>query len=225
MSTSDLFEPKYVTFDCYGTLVWFQMDRVTREVMGAKLPAAVVDAFLETFEAYRLDEVMGDWKPYREIIDAAFRRATRRHGLEYQPSDAAAIYEAVGTWGPHPDVPAGLARLATRYRLVILSNAADDQIPGNVKQLGAPFHAVLTAQQAGAYKPRLAAFEYMLDRLGCSPDDIVHVSSSLRYDLMPAHDLGIRNKVYVNRGYEPSTPYYGYREITKISALPDLFKL
>jgi len=224
MSTSELFEPKYVTFDCYGTLIWFQMSATTRRVMGAKLPDQVADAFLKSFEAYRFDEVMGDWKPYREIIDAAYKRTVIKYGLQYEKADAAALYEAIGTWGPHPDTPAGLSKLATRYKLVILSNAADDQIPGNVKQLGAPFHAVLTAQQAQAYKPRLAAFEYMLDKLGVGPDEIVHVSSSMRYDLMPAHDLGIVNKVYVNRGYEPSTPFYGYREITKITELPGLFK-
>ena len=41
------------------------------------------------------------------------------------------------------------------------------------------------------------------------------MSSSLRYDLMPAHDLRITNKVYVNRGYEPTTPYYGYHEVER----------
>jgi 2-haloacid dehalogenase len=102
---------------------------------------------------------------------------------------------------------------------VILSNAADEQIASNVDKLGAPFHAVFTAEQARAYKPRLAAFEYMLDRLGCGPQDILHVSSSVRYDLMPAHDLRVTNKVYVNRGYEPSTPYYGYHETGDLSGL------
>ena len=47
MSTSELFEPKYVTFDCYGTLIWFQMSATTRRVMGAKLPDQVADAFLK----------------------------------------------------------------------------------------------------------------------------------------------------------------------------------
>jgi 2-haloacid dehalogenase len=92
-----------------------------------------------------------------------------------------------------------------------------------VAQLGAPFHAVITAEQARAYKPRLAAFEYLLERLGVGVGEIVHVSSSLRYDLIPAHDLGFPNTVYVNRGYEPSVPYYGYREITSIAELPGLF--
>jgi 2-haloacid dehalogenase len=72
---------------------------------------------------------------------------------------------------------------------------------------------------AQAYKPRLQAFEYMLDNLGCGPEDILHVSSSLRYDLMSANDLGIKNKVFVARGHEPSTPYYNYTEIKDIGGL------
>jgi hypothetical protein len=86
------------------------------------------DEFLGTFAAYRYDEVCGDWKPYRQIIRDALRRALARHGLAYREAEANRIYDAIGTCGPHPDVPAGLARLASRYRLVILSNAADDQI-------------------------------------------------------------------------------------------------
>jgi 2-haloacid dehalogenase len=78
---------------------------------------------------------------------------------------------------------------------------------------------VLTAQQAGAYKPRLRAFEYMFDTLGCGPDDILHVSSSFRYDLMSAHDMGVKNKVFVNRGHEPANPYYENIEIRDISGL------
>jgi 2-haloacid dehalogenase len=89
-----------------------------------------------------------------------------------------------------------------------------------VAKLGAPFHAVFTAQQAQAYKPRLQAFEYMLDQLGCGPEELLHVSSSPRYDLMPADDIGITHKVFVARGHEPSTPHYRYTEIKDIGELP-----
>jgi FMN phosphatase YigB (HAD superfamily) len=44
-------------------------------------------------------------------------------------------------------------------RQVILSNAMNERIHSNVSKLGAPFHKVYTAQNDGAYKPRLAAFE------------------------------------------------------------------
>jgi 2-haloacid dehalogenase len=153
------------------------------------------------------------------------RRTAEKWSIEHRASDARTIYEAVPGWGPHPDVPEALAALASRYPLVILSNASDDQIQSNVEKLGAPFHAVYTAQQAQAYKPRFRAFEYMLDQLGVNPGDILHVSSSLRYDLMPAHDLRITNKVYVNRGYEPSTPHYGYHEVADLGGLPPLLGL
>jgi 2-haloacid dehalogenase len=84
---------------------------------------------------------------------------------------------------------------------------------------------VFTAETAKVYKPRLAAFEYMLDNLNCGPEDVLHVSSSLRYDLMPAHDMSIKNKVFVARGHEPSTPHYGYHEIKDLSGLPALLGL
>jgi 2-haloacid dehalogenase len=71
----------------------------------------------------------------------------------------------------------------------------------------------------------MRAFEYMLDGLGCGPEDILHVSASLRYDLMTAHDMRITNKVYVNRGYEPSSPEYGYVEIKDIGGLPGVVGL
>jgi 2-haloacid dehalogenase len=100
-----------------------------------------------------------------------------------------------------------------------------DLIPHGVAKLGAPFHAVFTAEEAGAYKPRMRAFEYMLDSLGCGPDEIFHCSSSFRYDLMTAHDMHITNKAFVNRGHEPPNPYCGYREIRDINGLPALLGL
>jgi 2-haloacid dehalogenase len=125
----------------------------------------------------------------------------------------------VPTWGPHPDTTAGLAKVAKEFPLVALTNASNVQIPHNIARLGVPFHAVYTAEQAQAYKPQMKAFEYMLDQLGCGPEDILHVSSSFRYDLMTAHDMGIKNKVFVARGHEPANPYYGYTEIKDIGGL------
>lgn len=214
------FRPKYITFDCYGTLTRFQMAELAREVFADRVPASSMPDFIRDFAAYRLDEVLGDWKPYAQVLCNAAERTCRRWGVPYRDNEGMRFYEAVPTWGPHPDVPAPLARVAKEIPLVILSNAMDSQIHSNVAKLGAPFHAVYTAEQAGAYKPRLRAFEYMLDRLGCGPEHVLHVSASLRYDLMSARDIGIRHKVFVNRGFEPSTPAYGYTEIPDIGGLP-----
>jgi 2-haloacid dehalogenase len=219
------FRPKFISFDCYGTLTRFRMGEMTREIFAGRIPAERMEPFIADFSAYRFDEVLGNWKPYVDVLKNALRRTCKKWGLQYFDHEAQQYYDAVPTWGPHADVPAGLARVAKEIPLVILSNASDDQIQKNVAQLGAPFHRVYTAQQAQAYKPRLQAFEYMLDSLGAKPEDMLHVSSSLRYDLMSADDLGIKHKVFVNRGHGPGNPAYGYTEIADIGGLPGVVGL
>jgi 2-haloacid dehalogenase len=217
--------PKFITFDCYGTLTRFRMGELAREHFADRVPTGRMKQFVTDFTAYRFDEILGAWKPYSEVLINAVRRTCARHQVPFREEDGRLFYDAVPGWGPHADVPEPLKRVAKEFPLVILSNAADEQIRFNVEKLEAPFHAVFTAEQAQSYKPRLRGFEYMLDKLGCRPEDVLHVSASLRYDLMSAHDLRIRDKVYVNRGYEPSTPYYGYHEIKDIRGLPSLLGL
>jgi len=97
--------------------------------------------------------------------------------------------------------------MGEHYKLVILSNADDSFLAESVPRLGAEFH---TAEQAGYYKPRYGPFEYMLEQRDAAPEDFVHVSSHTRYDLMPARDLGFRNLVLLDRGYDPPAPAYEY---------------
>lgn len=215
-----LFIPKFITFDCYGTLVRFRMADMTRTMFADRVAPEQMENFVKDFASYRLDEVLGAWKPYDEVIRQSVLRSCKRWNIEFREKDADDIYQAVPTWGPHADVPEPLKKIATEIPLVILSNASNSQIMDNVTLLEAPFHAVYTAEQAQAYKPRLQAFEYMFDNLGCNPEDVLHCSSSLRYDLMSADDIGIKHKVFVNRGHEPSTPYYNYHEIKDIGGLP-----
>lgn len=216
---------RYISFDCYGTLTDFRVGDLTRSRLADRVDGNAMAAFLEDFTAYRFDEVLGDWKPYPEVLHRALERTCRQWGVAFRAEDAEAIVDAIPSWGPHADVPAGLARAARKLPLVILSNASDSLIQSNVDLLRAPFHAVLTAEQALAYKPRLRAFEYMFDTLGCGPEHVMHVSSSLRYDLMSAHDLRIARRVFVERGHGPGNPAYGYQAIADIGGLPGLLGL
>ena len=219
------FRPKYISFDCYGTLINFQIGAAARTHFAEQISAEQMGAFLADFSAYRFDETLVPWQPYADLIKHALRRTCQRWRLPPADEAAAQIYGAIPTWGPHPDVPAGLAAVAKAFPLVILSNAADQQIHHNVAQLGAPFHAVYTAEQAQAYKPRLRAFEYMIEQLGCDPAELLHVSSSLRYDLLSAYDVGIRHCVYIERGHGPSTTYYGYPTLNDLRGLAALVGL
>ncbi|MEO9777911.1 MAG: haloacid dehalogenase type II [Sedimentitalea sp.] len=213
------FRPKFITFDCHGTMINFDMTGAARDHYGDRLTTDQLDKFIKNFSAYRLDEVLGAWKPYAEVVHNSLERTCKRNNVDFDPAVAEDIYGRVPTWGPHADVTAGLAKIADKIPLVALTNAMNDQIPSNIANLGVPIAHVYTAESAGAYKPQMQAFEYMFDQLNCAPEDVLHVSSSFRYDLMTAYDIGIKNKIWVNRRHEPANPFYEYTEIQDISEL------
>jgi 2-haloacid dehalogenase len=214
-----VFKPKYITFDCYGTLINFDMSGAAASVFADRVSPEKMQAFTDDFSAYRMDEVLGAFRLYPQVVGNALYRTCNKWGVECTDEDCAAIMAACATWGPHPDVPEGLAKVAKEFPLVLLTNSTDELIKHHVPRLGAPIHMTITAEEVGAYKPQMKGFEYMLSKLNCAPDEILHVSSSLRYDLMTAHDLGITHKVFVNRGHGPGNPFYGYSEIQHIGGL------
>lgn len=218
-------KPKFVTFDMNGTLIKFSINDAMREVLGDRLPVEVADRYLQICKAYRIDECMGDYKPFHQIVARSMERASRWVGLEYRESDAQAVYEIIPTWGPYPGVTDALNRLAEEVPLVIITNSDTAHAVRLSENLGAPFELVISAEQMGAYKPRLRAFEYLFDKLGVTPDEIVHVSASPMYDHRTAAAMGIENKVYVDRGFEHDEYWLGYERITDIAELPVLFGL
>jgi 2-haloacid dehalogenase len=213
------YRPTYVSFDCYGTLINFEIAATTKALVGDQINEEDWPSFLRSFSKYRYDQVLGGYYAYTQVLQDAFDRVCRRWGIDSDLNAGVRFGEAVRSWTPHADVPSPLARMAERYALVILSNADTAFLDVSVPKLGAPFHAVFTAEQAGFYKPRYQAFEYMLEQLDASPEDFLHVSSHTRYDLMPMHDLGFRNLVLLDRGYDPPAHSYQYVDVASLDEL------
>lgn len=214
--------PKFVTFDCYGTLVKWELNAATRKVLGRQLERIDDEAFFDEFSDLRFKEIVGKYRPYDQVLSRSLEKAMREFGLEYQPEYGAAIVEAVPTFGPYPEVPPALERLRKHCKLVIISNSEDRLIAGNVRNIGVPFDRVITSQQAGAYKPSLTTFRYAQRQLGCAADEILHVARGFEYDIPPAHALGWP-RVWINRAGETGDPAYRpYEELPDLSRLPDL---
>lgn len=220
-----IYQPKFISFDCYGTLINFEMGPTAKGLFADRIAEQRMPAFLDSFRFYRLDEVLGDWKPFFQVVENAIQRACKAHDVEYRDSDALTLYNAVPTWQPHPQVVETLELISQHIPLVILSNSMVDLIPHSVAHLKAPFHAVYTAEAAQAYKPRAQIFEYMFDQLGCGPEQMMHCSSSFRYDLMTASDLGFMAKAFIDRGHEPALEGYGVDRLTDFRQLAGLLGL
>lgn len=89
---------------------------------------------------------------------------------------------------------AGL-RIATAW---LISNIDDVLFAETRKHLGVEFDAVITAEQAGSYKPSLNNFKLALSALAIVPESLLHVGQSIFHDVLPAQSLGIAT-VWVNR--------------------------
>jgi 2-haloacid dehalogenase len=220
--------PEWITFDCYDTLVEFPIDRVTREILGARAEGIDVDEFLAAFETLRFETTTsGPYQPYRDVLRNTLARTMRHYGLSYRDEDGDALLAAVPTWGPYPDVPPALERLRreSKSQLAIITNSDDAIMTRNVANIGVPIDRVITAEQAGAYKPSPVIFAYALRALGCQPADILHVAQGFEYDIVPAHALGWR-RVWINRYGKTGDPAYGhYDELPDLSGLPALLGL
>ena len=83
-------------------------------------------------------------------------------------------------------------------RLGVLTNCDDDLFAASNRRLGVEFDWVVTAQQAGGYKPRVANFELLFERLGLPRERILHVAQSLFHDHVPAKALGMTT-VWIDR--------------------------
>ena len=160
-----------VTFDAYGTLVDFQLGPTTLKVLADRLDLdnLDVDEFLDDFRVMRFQAVLEAYRPYHEILHSSLRMAMRLHGLEYRESDGDALVEAVPTFGPFPEVPDALRALKSRYEIAIITNSDDNLIARNVENIGVEFDYVITAEQAGAYKPDRQTFEHAFKTMGVEP--------------------------------------------------------
>ena len=63
------FRPKYITFDCYGTLTRMRMGDMAREMFADHIPADRMEQFLADFSAYRFDEVSGRLAAVRRVAE------------------------------------------------------------------------------------------------------------------------------------------------------------
>ena len=120
----------------------------------------------------------------------------------------------------HPEVPAALAVLKKHYRLAAISNTDDDLIAGSVPNLGVPLDAVITAQQAQAYKPDPRLFQHAHRVLGVALHEVMHVAMSQALDMSVCKALGIR-AVWVDRGREKAVASYRpYAEVKSLAEVP-----
>ena len=214
--------PRWVSFDCYGTLIDWQsgVRRAFREL--AHVSEDETQELFEAWERIQFEKIQGPYVPYAEILWASFREAVEKFGYWSSGFASEAFVESLARWEPFADVNPALRRLATRHRLAIISNVDRDLLGGTIRHFPVRFDALITAEDARAYKPNPAVFRLAIERMGCPANEVAHVAFGAEYDLQPAHDLGMR-VIYLNRSGLPSPAVALEAEIKSLEELPALW--
>ena len=210
---------RWATFDCYGTLI--DWNAGIRGALARLWPDEDADALLADY--HELEPLVEDETPelpYRDVMAEVTRRIAARRDLELAPDDEYALARSLPEWSPFPEVPGALAELRARgWRLAALSNTDPDLIAASIERIGVPFDEVVTAADAGSYKPAHGHWRVFFDRTGAAADEHVHVAQSLYHDIAPGVELGLTT-VWINRLGETANPV-PTRELPDLSRLPE----
>ena len=191
---------EFITFDCYGTLIAWEPSilSVLHSILAAHDIKIEDAALLKLYGEFELRSEEGEFHPYKEVLQSVVRRFGAQLGFTPTAEEARSLPDSLPSWKPWPDTVDALRQLKTRFRLGILSNVDDDLFAKTRPQLGVEFDDVITAQQAGAYKPSLKMFELALSRINAPAHRVLHVGQSIYHDVIPAQALGLAT-VWVNR--------------------------
>jgi 2-haloacid dehalogenase len=193
-----------LSFDCYGTLIDWEAGIATALAPWAAKQGVTLtsEQLLERYAtAEAAEEERTPGALYPDILAAAMRTLATAVGATATSEDCERLAQSVPDWPAFPDSSAALALVATRYKLIILSNVDRESFAGSNAKLNVRFDAIVTAEDVRSYKPAARNFEALLDvagELGVEHGRLLHVAQSLFHDHVPAHSAGLPT-VWINR--------------------------
>jgi len=211
-------------FDAYGTL--FDVHSVVTALQAITPEAEALSRLWRTkqLEYTWLRSLMGRYVDFWTVTEEALRFALTHYGLQLAPAQHATLLTAYLELAAYPEIPAMLAGLAPRPR-VILSNGSPRMLAAAVTASGltGQFTHILSADLVKCYKPDPRVYALAPEVLGLSKEAIIFVSSN-SFDVMGAKAYGFQ-VAWVNRtqaqadtlGLPPDVV------LTRLDALPQAF--
>lgn len=191
---------KVLSFDCYGTLIdWESGMLAALAGLTARAGVSERDAILQAHAAHEsAQQVQTPAKRYSDVLATVYKRLAEQWAVAVSHEECVTYGQSIGDWPAFDDSAAALAYLRRFYKLVILSNVDNASFARSQTRLGVTFDAVVTAEDAGSYKPDRRNFDYMLQRLGfglgagpIGAKEILHTAESLFHDHGPANAIGL----------------------------------
>jgi 2-haloacid dehalogenase len=220
---------KVCMFDQYGTVVDMQggLVKIATPFLKAKgwtgNPNSFVTWWRRThFENSMIDALLHkEHTPYREIGHRAVSLVLERSGIPYTMDEVRGLVAEIEKLECFPEVPAALARLQTKYKLVVLSNGDPDMLETAKRYHKVPFDHVISVAEANAFKPHVATYTKAAEILGLEMDQVLFVANHA-FDVIGAKAAGMRTAM-INRRDRPfeQTPHQPDITVATMTDLAD----
>jgi 2-haloacid dehalogenase len=221
---------KVVMFDQYGTVVDMQkgLTELATPFLRGKgwsgNPGSFVTWWRRThYENSMIDALLHkEHTPYREIGFRAVCYTMDRAGIPYSDEEARHLVSCIEQLKPFPDVPAALARLQTKYKIVVLSNGDPDMLETAKQYHGIPFDKVISVAEASSFKPHVATYTKAAQLMGVRMDEVLFVANHA-FDCLGAKAAGMHS-AFIDRRKRPfgRTPHQPDIRVDDMKALADL---
>lgn len=211
-----------LAFDAYGTL--FDVHSVVAACEAAfPLHGEALSRLWrdKQLEYSWLLSLMDRYEDFWAVTGKALRYACEHLGLSCDPATHTRLLESYYHLAAYPEVPAALARLAVKHRLVILSNGTPQMLAAVTRATGltAVFDELISVEAVRVYKPSPRVYALLPQRLGVPAEALGFVSSNA-FDITGAKAFGLRT-FWVNR--QDATPdSLGYPPDVVVRTLAEL---
>jgi len=220
-------------FDAYGTL--FDVAAAARaaasepgrEAFARHWPAIAEKWRLKQLQYTWLRAVMGEHIGFWQVTQDGLDWALEAEGLQDDAGLRERLLQLYWELDAFPEVPGMLDALKAQGKATaILSNGAPDMLDAAVASagIGDRLDDVLSVESVGIYKPARVVYDLVGQRFGCTPEEVMFVSSN-GWDVCAAAGYGFRT-VWVNRADDPvdRLPAAPETQLSDLSGLPDLVR-
>jgi 2-haloacid dehalogenase/putative hydrolase of the HAD superfamily len=199
MALPKLKDIKWVTTDCYGTLIDWEKGIADAFKKEADRDGLTLDmpALLERFMEAQAQIMSGSYELYAEVLRRAAVTVAEEIDWTIEPSRAQFLPDSVARWQPFRESNAAMDRIKERYEIGIISNIDDKLLGISRRHLRTELDLVVTAQQVRSYKPDNTHFRECARRLG-GKKGWVHIGSGYDADIAPCLKMNVP-VIWVNR--------------------------
>ncbi len=222
---------KVVMFDQYGTVVDMQLGLTEAFTPYLKAkgwsgnPGSLVTWYRRThFENSMIDALLNrEHTPYREVGIRALEFTLERAGIQHTEAEVRDLISNIERLRCFPDVPAALAKLQTKYKIVVLSNGDPDMLETAKQYHEIPFDNVISVVDAGFFKPHVATYTKAAEIMGVRMDEVLFVANHA-FDCLGAKSAGMHT-AFIDRRKRPfgRTPHQPDIWVDDMKALADAF--